>query len=63
VDALEQGGWSRCGGHVIIPRLRRYDTANIDPRQHEDILPRSMCHNDMCHAACSELVHRLIKPR
>jgi hypothetical protein len=35
----------------------RWEAEDLDLRQHGDV-PRSTCHNDMCHAACSGSVKR-----
>jgi hypothetical protein len=37
VDALVQGGWSGGGGSVVIPRLCRWNAADLGPRQHGDV--------------------------
>jgi hypothetical protein len=59
---LERGCWSRGGGSVVFPRLLRWDAMDLGPRQHGDV-PWSTCLSDMCLAACSRPVYRLIKPR
>jgi hypothetical protein len=54
VVSLERGCWSEGGGSAILPRLYRWETAGLCPRQHGDV-PRSTCHSDMCLVACSRL--------
>jgi hypothetical protein len=50
VGALEHGCWSRGGGSVGIPQLRRWDTMALGPIKHRDILDRRVI------ATCASLL-------